>query len=75
MIEDLILVELKAMEFITRQATYQLATYLESTSYELGLLINFSTKCCDIKRILDPSKRRVRDPGSSDQGSSIANQG
>jgi GxxExxY protein len=43
-VEDLIIVELKAMECIAEEHEYQLINYLKATEIEIGLLLNFGEK-------------------------------
>ncbi len=42
LVEDRVVVELKAVEIITKVHQAQLRTYLKLSSHELGLLINFN---------------------------------
>jgi GxxExxY protein len=48
-VEDIIVVELKAASAITEDHKAQLLNYLKATSYEVGLLLNFGPKA-DISR-------------------------
>jgi len=43
-INDCVILELKAAEFITEANEAQLINYLRATSIEVGLLLNFGTK-------------------------------
>jgi GxxExxY protein len=51
-IEDKIIVEIKATRFFSKIDEEQLYYYLRNSKYELGLLINFSTPKIYIKRII-----------------------
>jgi len=53
-IENKILVELKAKPFFEKDDYYQLLRYLESAKLQLGLLVNFKQKFLKPKRILNP---------------------
>ena len=55
LIENLVIVELKAVEKLTPNHKAQLLTYLKLGNYKLGLLINFneSTLKTGIKRIVN----------------------
>lgn len=49
-IEDKVLIEIKALPFITRDSEVQLVYYLKGTRYNLGLLVNFGAKKLEIRR-------------------------
>jgi GxxExxY protein len=51
-VDDKIIVELKALEQMPRRMVDQLYSYLRNSAYELGFLINFSSRGADIKRII-----------------------
>ncbi|MDP3956679.1 MAG: GxxExxY protein, partial [bacterium] len=53
-IENRVIIELKAKPFITKDEYYQIKRYLETSSLELGLLINFQDKYLKPKRVLNP---------------------
>lgn len=53
LIEDKIILEIKAKNFITKEDYYQIRRYLDSANKKLGLLINFRNKSLRIKRILN----------------------
>jgi GxxExxY protein len=55
-INELVIVELKAVERLEPIHTAQLLTYLKLTSLHLGLLINFNSP-----RLIDGYKRLLRD--------------
>lgn len=44
LVEDSVIVELKATEAICKEHEYQLINYLKATRIEVGLLLNFGTK-------------------------------
>ena len=44
LVEDRVIVELKAAETICKEHEYQLINYLKATNIEVGLLLNFGTK-------------------------------
>jgi GxxExxY protein len=52
-IEDKIIVDLKAKDFITKEDYFQMRRYLVSYNKELGLIINFRQKYLYPKRILN----------------------
>ena len=43
-VNDQIIIELKAAESLCEEHEYQLINYLKATSFELGLLFNFGKK-------------------------------
>ena len=51
-IDDKIILEIKATEFIPKTFETQLIYYLKSTKYKLGLLINFGSPKLQIKRLI-----------------------
>ena len=57
LIDDLIIIELKAHEAIVEQHEYQLINYLKATSIEVGLLLNFGKKPEIKRKIYDNDKK------------------
>jgi GxxExxY protein len=57
-IEDKIVIELKALEQMPRKMMDQLYSYLRNSTYELGFLINFRSGGVDIKRIIYTNDRK-----------------
>ena len=53
LIEDKILLELKAKRIISKEDYYQVRRYLESLNLKLGLLVNFRDRYLKPKRILN----------------------
>lgn len=53
LIEDKIIIDLKAKEFTEKQDYFQMQRYLVSCNKELGLIINFRRKYLYPKRILN----------------------
>jgi GxxExxY protein len=49
-VDDSIIIELKAIPFMGRDAEVQMVYYLKGTKYKLGLLVNFGSDKLDIKR-------------------------
>ena len=54
-IDDKIILEIKAKNMITRDDYYQIKRYLISAKKELGILVNFRRKTLQPKRILNQS--------------------
>jgi len=53
LIDDKIILEIKAKRIISRQEYYQVRRYLESCRKKLGILVNFQAKYLRPKRILN----------------------
>ncbi len=49
-VENKILIELKALEFLPKGAETQLSYYLKATGYRIGLIFNFGSPSLQIKR-------------------------
>ncbi|OHA51624.1 MAG: hypothetical protein A3A97_04390 [Candidatus Terrybacteria bacterium RIFCSPLOWO2_01_FULL_40_23] len=54
-VEDKILIELKALPYITKRDYYQTSRYLRATNLKLGLLVNCHSQYLKPKRILNSS--------------------
>ena len=52
---DQIVVEIKALEFLSRQSHNQLQNSLKAINLKLGILINFGEPSLNYKRLLNPS--------------------
>lgn len=50
LVENLIVIELKAVEKLQKIHTAQLLNYLKATGYKMGLLVNFTHPKAEIKR-------------------------
>jgi len=57
-IEDKIIIELKALEQMPRKMIDQLYSYLRNSEFELGFLINFRSDGVDIKRVIHTNDRK-----------------
>lgn len=51
-VEEKVVIEIKAVEFLPKNYEAQLVHYLKTTGYELGLLVNFGTPRLLIKRLV-----------------------
>ncbi|HQV38727.1 MAG TPA: GxxExxY protein [Flavobacteriales bacterium] len=56
LVDDLVILELKAAETICKEHEYQLINYLKATKIEVGLLLNFGTKP-QVKRKIFSNRR------------------
>ena len=57
-VNDAIILEIKAKSFITKDDIDQFWKYLKGSDYKLGFLINFSPMKLEIKRVVYDSARR-----------------
>lgn len=57
-IDDKIIVEVKASKLTTKQDEIQIYHYLRNSKYEIGLLVNFGTPELYIKRIVYSNSRK-----------------
>jgi GxxExxY protein len=58
-VEDIIAVELKAIEALTVDNEHQLINYLKATNIEVGLLLNFGKKPQAKRKIFDNDKKKM----------------
>ena len=56
MVNDTVILELKACEHMTIEFEYQLLNYLRSTDCEVGLLLNFGKKPEFIRKVFENNK-------------------
>lgn len=57
LVEDKVIVELKAVNFLLKEHEAQLLNYLRATRYEVGLLLNFGPKP-DMRRMVFNNERK-----------------
>ncbi len=57
-VAGLIIIELKASEFISKQNFEQQLSYLKASNYEIGFLVNFSSPRLQIKRFIYTNNRK-----------------
>jgi GxxExxY protein len=55
LIEEIVVVELKAKQIIDKKDYYQVQRYLKAANLKLGLLINFRNRYIKPKRVLNSS--------------------
>jgi GxxExxY protein len=58
-VEDIIVVELKATGALVEDNEHQLVNYLKSTTIEIGLLLNFGKKPQIKRKIFDNDKKKM----------------
>jgi len=64
-IEDKIILEVKALPFVGKIEERQLWNYLKSSNYKLALLVNFGNQKLDIKRVIYDQFRNLRESASN----------
>ncbi|MBW8771983.1 MAG: GxxExxY protein [Gemmatimonadetes bacterium] len=57
LVEDQVVVELKAVEQLARVHYAQVRSYLRATDLRVGLLLNFESPTLEVRRILNPDGR------------------
>ena len=57
-IEEKVILEIKAVEFMPQAYERQLINYLKTTQFQLGLLVNFGSPKLSIKRIIWTQNQR-----------------
>jgi GxxExxY protein len=58
-VEDVIAVELKAIDALVEENEHQLVNYLKATTLEIGLLLNFGKKPQVKRKIFDNDKKKM----------------
>ena len=58
-VEEKILIELKAQPALTIKDRRQFWSYLKSSTYKVGLLINFGTRLEIIRRVYDTARKKI----------------
>jgi len=64
-IEDKIILEVKALPFVGKIEERQLWNYLKGSNYKLALLVNFGNQKLDIKRVIYDQSRNLRESASN----------
>ena len=59
LVEEAVIVELKASQRLTREYEAQLLNYLRATPYEVGLLLNFGPRPEFYRRVFDNSRKSI----------------
>jgi len=58
-VEDLVILELKATESLVKEFEYQLINYLRGTNMEVGLLLNFGKKPEFIRKVYENNRKKL----------------
>ncbi len=58
-VDDKIIIELKAVEYLIEEHELQLINYLKATDKEIGLLLNFGRKPAFKRKILTNDRKRI----------------
>lgn len=67
LIENKIIVELKAVEYISKQETARVYDYLRNSEYELAYLVNFASPKLYIKRLIFTNDRKYNQRMATNQ--------
>ena len=59
MVNDTIILELKAVEFLVEEHEHQLLNYLKATNIEIGLLLNFGKKPEIRRKIFTNDRKKI----------------
>ena len=59
-VNDTVIIELKAAEFMVKEFEWQLINYLKGTSIEVGLLLNFGKKPEFFRKVYENSRKNPR---------------
>jgi GxxExxY protein len=59
LVDDLVIVELKAAETLHEEHEAQLINYLKATKIEVGLLLNFGKKAEFKRKVLSDARRKI----------------
>jgi GxxExxY protein len=60
LVEDLVIIELKAVRRLLKEHEAQLLNYLNATSYEVGLLLNFGPEPQIKRKVFDNERKTYR---------------
>lgn len=61
LVSDVLILDIKAKKFITKEDYYQMMRYLQAANLELGLIINFRSTYLKPKRVLNNNLKEIRD--------------
>ena len=56
-VDDLVILELKAQEYLVEANEFQLINYLKATDFEVGLLLNFGKKPEFIRKVFENNRK------------------
>ena len=59
-VNDLIILELKATEYIVEEFEWQLLNYLRATDKEVGLLLNFGKKPEFVRKVFENKRKNIK---------------
>lgn len=60
--KNIILIDIKAKKYITREDYRQIIRYLEATKFKLGILVNFRPSKVEIKRVINLKTKEITKP-------------
>jgi GxxExxY protein len=59
-VNDLVILELKAVDYLVEEHEHQLINYLKATNIEVGLLLNFGMKPEIRRKAFDNDRKNLR---------------
>jgi GxxExxY protein len=62
LVEDKVLIEIKAVNALAGEHQSQVINYLKGTGKEIGLLVNFGRSKMEYKRLYNPDIKKLIDP-------------
>lgn len=62
-VEEKVIIEIKAVEYMPKVFKEQLVSYLKATPYEVGLLVNFGSAKLEYERIVRMNKKQTDENG------------
>ena len=65
-VDDLIILELKAVDYLVEEHENQLINYLKATDKEVGLLLNFGSKPEIRRKAFDNNRKKIRHADDAD---------
>lgn len=73
-VEDKIIIEFKAKNFITKEDYYQTKRYLITLNFQLGILVNFRQNRLAPKRVLNKEFLRIDNTNNTNLNSNATNE-
>jgi GxxExxY protein len=62
MVDDCVIIELKAVERISKEHEAQIINYLRSTNIEVGLILNFGKKAEFKRKVFTNDRKQIITP-------------
>ena len=59
LVDDLVILELKATEYVVQEFEWQLINYFKATDIEVGLLLNFGVKPKFRRKVFENNRKKI----------------